>query len=255
VTLRALLVDDEAPARATLRHLLHDLGGVDVVGEAEDAPTAVRLAVATAPDLVFLDVEMPETNGLLLAQRLPDGPQVVFTTAYDQYAAAAFELGAVDYLRKPFGRERLAAAVTRARQMMGHARPVDDESTVDLAERMRWVARATSGAAPLERLFVRDRGRIVVVRTADIVRLAGEDDYVAVHAEGRRLLVYLTLGEFERRLDPARFVRVHRSHIVNLDFVTALVPYDAARLEVRLRDGSSVVASRTASRELRQLVI
>ncbi len=261
--LRALIVDDEDRARATLRHLLADIAMTELVGEASDAEEAVRLALALAPDVVFLDIEMPGGSGLSVAGELPTETAVVFTTAYDQHALAAFELGAVDYLHKPFGPERLAGAIARV-----HGRAVregdasrtepqvDDDAAPPPLERIRWMARVTApGAPPLTRLFVRDRGRIVPLRTADIVHLDGHDDYVAVHAHGRRYLVYLTLGEFERRLDPDRFMRIHRSHIVNLDCVTALVPFDTTRLQVELRGGTSIVASRAASRELRRLAV
>ncbi len=247
--LRALLVDDEAPARATLRHLL-DGAEVTIVGEAEDGETALRAAAELAPDLVFLDVQMPEMTGLEVLERLPGTPSVVFTTAFDSYAVAAFELGAVDYLRKPFGRERLAAALARVRAVR------DRTPAADTAGRVRWAIGATAGGAPpLSRLFIRDRGQIVPLRVDEIERLEGEDDYVGLHARGRRHLVYLTLNEFERRLDPDHFLRVHRSHIVNLDHVAALVPYDGTRLQVQMRDGTTLIASRTCSRRLRQIVI
>lgn len=260
--LRAIIVDDEPRARATLRHLLSAAGSIELVAEASDAESAVQLTATHVPDVLFLDVEMPEGSGLTVVEQLPPTVAVVFTTAYDQHAVAAFELGAVDYLRKPFGAERLAAAVRRVRASSGRL-TAGAESTHDVAEpspalveRVRWtVHQAASDAPPLTRLFVRDRGRIVPIRTRDIVHLQGEDDYVALHVGGQRHLVYLTMGEFERRLDPDRFLRVHRSHIVNLDFVTALVPFDGTRLQVVLRDGTTIVASRAASRELRQLAI
>lgn len=261
--LRALIVDDEDRARATLRHLLADVAMTELVGEASDAEEAVRLALALEPDVVFLDVEMPGGSGLSVAGALPPGMAVVFTTAYDQHALAAFELGAVDYLHKPFGPERLARALARVRGPWardGDAPPTDapmgDDAAPAPLERVQWMARSTApGAPPLTRLFVRERGRIVPLRTADIVHLDGHDDYVAVHAHGRRYLVYLTLGEFERRLDPDRFMRIHRSHIVNLDCVIALVPFDTTRLQVELRGGTTIVASRAASRELRRLAV
>lgn len=295
--LRAIIVDDEAPARARLRQLLaevappDDAEGVTLLGEAASGPEALALvartrAAGTPPDLVFLDVQMPEMDGLTLLRRLeadPDAaPVAVLTTAFDKYAVAAFELGALDYLRKPFGATRLAAALARVRLMRRarDGRPSRDASSSDgaptaasaglastesaepasAAERLRWAAAATAPeAGPLTRLFVRDRGRIVVVRVADVERLEGEDDYVAVHvapaAGGRRHLVYLTLQEFERRLDPTQFLRVHRSHIVNLEHVVALAPHDATRLQLELRSGARIVASRTCSRELRTLVI
>lgn len=159
---------------------------------------------------------------------------------------AAFELGALDFLLKPFGRERFLAALERAR------RSLDVPRDASLADRAR---AALSGSGALGRVFVRDRGRILPISTEDIERLEAEDDHVALYARGRRFLVYLSLGEFERRLDPERFLRVHRSHLVNLDFVVALVPFDGSRLRVEMRDGTTIMASRTRSRELRHLAI
>jgi two-component system LytT family response regulator len=131
-------------------------------------------------------------------------------------------------------------------------RSVQAESEEGPAERAR---EALALERPMTRVFVRDRGRILPIPVAEIVRLEAEDDYVGLHARGRRFLVYLPLGEFERRLDPERFLRVHRSHIVNLDHVSALVPFDGARLQVEMRDGTKIMASRTRSRELRHLAI
>ena len=112
-----------------------------------------------------------------------------------------------------------------------------------------------SGSGPITRIFVRDRGRIIPIAVADIERLEADDDYVAVHTRGRRYLVYLGMNDFETRLDPERFLRVHRSHIVNLDHVAAMVPFDAARLQIEMKDGKKLIASRTRSRELRGLAI
>ena len=247
---RALVIEDEPLARRQLRELAASLPWLACVGEAADGASAVRAIDDLQPDLVFLDIRMPALTGLEVLERAAHEPAVIFTTAFDQYAVAAFELGALDYLLKPFGRERFLAAMERVRRTLGAARADDDSSTVD---RARAALGATTG--PVERIFVRDRGRIVPMPMRDIERLEAEDDYVAVHTRGRRFLVYLPLAEFERRLDPDRFLRVHRSHVVNLDFVTALVPFDAARLQVEMRDGTKIMASRARSRELRHLAI
>jgi two-component system, LytTR family, response regulator len=159
---------------------------------------------------------------------------------------SAFELEALDYLLKPFGRERCLAAIERAR------RTLDTGEAGSLIERVRG---AIGGAGPLTRLFVRDRDRIVPLAVDDIERLESADDYVAVHARGRSYLVYLTLGDFERRLDPGRFLRVHRAHIVNLDCVKHLVPYDGSRMQLEMRDGTRILASRARSKDLRQLAV
>jgi two-component system, LytTR family, response regulator len=251
--IRALVIEDEPLARRQLRELATGVPWLSCVGEVGDGAAAVRAIDELRPDLVFLDIRMPELSGLEVLERTEHEPAVIFTTAFDQYAVAAFELGALDYLLKPFGRERFLAAVERARRTLGAARP--DEGDSDSSTLARARAALGTSAGPAERIFVRDHGRIVPIPVRDIERLEAEDDYVAVHARGRRFLVYLPLGEFERRLDPERFLRVHRSHVVNLDFVTALVPFDAARLQVEMRDGTKLMASRARSRELRHLAI
>jgi two-component system LytT family response regulator len=253
VTVRALVIEDEPLARQQLRELAAGVPWLSCVGEAADGAAALRAIDELRPDLVFLDIRMPELSGLEVLERTEHEPAVIFTTAFDQYAVAAFELGALDYLLKPFGRDRFLAAVERARRALSATHADDDDRDSSTVARARTALGAAAGLA--ERIFVRDRGRIVPIPVREIERLEAEDDYVAVHTRGRRFLVYLPLGEFERRLDGDRFLRVHRSHVVNLDFVTALVPFDPTRLQVEMRDGTKIMASRTRSRELRHLAI
>jgi two-component system, LytTR family, response regulator len=242
----AVIVDDEPLARQQLRDFVAEVPWLECVAEASTGAEAVGLIDAARPELVFLDIQMPEMSGLEVLDKIEHDPAIIFTTAHDRYAVAAFELGALDYLLKPFGRDRFLAAVDRAR------RTLHGEAEERPAARIR----ATLGATGLlTRVFVRDRGRILPIPVQEILRLEAEDDYVGLFARGRRFLVYLPLGEFERRLDPERFLRVHRSHIVNLDHVSALVPFDGSRLQVEMRDGTKIMASRTRSRELRHLAI
>lgn len=249
MVVRALIADDEPLARRTLREFAGELDWMQVVGEAADGVEAVRMIDDLSPDLVFLDVQVPELSGLEVLRRIRHDPEVVFTTGHDEYALAAFELEALDYLRKPFGRERFRASAERVRRRLGAS--ADHAATASL-DRAR---SALGGGGPLERIFVRDRGRIVPVRVESIARLEAADDYVTVHADGREYLVNLTLTQFEARLDPARFRRVHRSHVVNLDHVVSLRPYDdARRLVIALRDGAEVLASRAGSLDLRGLI-
>ena len=252
--IRALIVDDEPLARRTLREILADVPWLECVGEADTGTRAVEMIDTLTPDLVLLDIEMPELSGIQVLDRIAHEPAVIFTTAYDRYAVSAFELEALDYLLKPFGRERCLAALERARRALPAAGAASDSvvTTPSLAERARSVM-ADSG--PLTRLFVRDRDRIVPVAASEIERLEAADDYVEVHTRSRSYLVYLTLNDFERRLDPERFIRVHRAHIVNLDYVKQLVPFDGSRMQVEIRDGTKILASRTRSKELRQLAI
>jgi two-component system LytT family response regulator len=177
-------------------------------------------------------------------KRLLHEPAVIFTTAYDQHAIAAFELAAVDYLLKPFGRQRFDQALVRAHEVLERR-----QEKPSLGE-----VRETLGSSVLlERLLIRDGGKIMPVVVREIERLEAEGDYVGVHVRGKTHLVNLPLGSFEQRLDPARFVRVHRSHLVNLDFVEAIESYDNAQFLVRMKDGAKIIASRAASKRLREL--
>ena len=242
-----VIVEDEPLARKTLRDLLVAIAAdwLEIIGEAADGLAAVELINTRQPDLVFLDINLPELSGLDVLKRLTHEPAVIFTTAHDRHAIAAFELAALDYLLKPFGRARLQQALARAQETLGEAEPRPAVAA----------ARAALGAgpAPLERILIRDGGRIVPVAVRDIERIEADGDYAAVRAKGKTLLVNLPLGDFEARLDPMRFVRVHRSHLVNLDFVEAIEPFDNSQLLVRMKDSTKITASRTASKRLRAL--
>lgn len=233
MSVRVLIAEDEPLARRTLREFAAEVEWMEVVGEAADGTEAARLIDALVPDLVFVDVRMPELSGVEVLRRVRHRPAVVFTTAHAEHALAAFELEAVDYLLKPFGRDRFRATAERVRRRL----PPDEEGR-------------------MERVFVRLRDRLVPLLLAEVSRLEAGDDYVTLHAAGERYLAGRTLAEFERRLDPSRFRRVHRRHIVNLDHVVSLRPgLDPRRLVVTLRDGSEVAASRAGSRALRALAV
>ncbi|HEY2797320.1 MAG TPA: LytTR family DNA-binding domain-containing protein [Thermoanaerobaculia bacterium] len=246
-TIRAVIAEDEAPARESLRESLSAMRGVEVVGEAVDGQSALALADEHRPDLLFLDVRLPELSGLEVARRLRHPAEIVFTTAYDRFAVAAFEIGALDYLVKPFGRERLEAAVARVRARLGQA-PAAGASPA--GER----ARDSLAPGSLSRLFARQGDRIVPIAVGGIRRIQAQGDYAEVHAAEGVYLIHVTLAELAARLEPARFRQVHRSHIVNLDAVAHMKAYDDRRLAITLHDGSVVVASRSASEELRRQV-
>lgn len=243
---RAVIVEDEQISRERLRELLERIEWIECVGQAADGISAIRMIDEMRPDLVFLDIEMPGMTGIEVLSRITHAPAVVFTTAYDRYAVTAFELEALDYLLKPFGAKRLDAALERVRKSL------ESGGEPPVAERAR---AALENRSAFTRIFVRDRGRIVPIAVDDIDRLEAEGDYVGVHARGRRYLVYLGMSEFEARLDPQRFVRIHRSHIVNLDKVAAFLPEDGGRLLIEMKDGTRLTASRTRARELRHLAI
>jgi len=197
------------------------------------------------PKLVILDVQLPELSGLEVLERIRYQPEVVFATAYDRYAVAAFELGALDYLVKPFGRERFRKMLERVRRRL-----TEDPEGPPSTER----ARNTLARAALRRLFARTGERIVPIPVEGIVRIQARGDYAEVHAPGGPFLVHVSLSELASRLDAERFAQVHRSHIVNLDAVKLLRPHDERRLLIVLANGEEIVASRSASEALRKQV-
>lgn len=247
--MRALVVDDEPLARQAVQQLLAEVDWLMWVGEASDGIAAVEAIHSLKPELVFLDIQMPGASGIEVLERANSDVAVIFTTAYDEYAMMAFELGAIDYLRKPFGRERFMRALERARPFLDARRAArNPEQNVPLAERLVFAQQETRA---LTRIFVRDRSNIIPVQISDVVRFEADGDYVAVITAQRRHLVYVNLTDLWARLDAEHFVRIHRSHIVNLDRVTAMVAHDANRLEVRMIDGSRIVASRNGTQLLR----
>lgn len=240
-----LVADDEPLARRTLREHLRSLGWTGQIHEARDGKSAIALANKERPELIFLDVVMPGATGLEVLEQLDYEPKVIFTTAHDQYAVTAFELGAIDYVLKPFGRDRLERAVARAQA-------VSDGSTVPLLLRAKETLQPTR---TLSRVFVRDGSRIVPIALAGIERIQGADDYATIFATPKEYLVSIRLSELEAHLRPANFLRIHRSHLINLEFVASIEPYDANRVEAVMKSGVRIVASRTGSKLLRDLAL
>jgi two-component system, LytTR family, response regulator len=240
-----LIADDEPLARRTLRQYLLDLGWVGPILEAPDGEMAIVAANGQRPDLLLLDIVMPGATGLEVLKRLDYEPKVIFTTAHDEYAITAFELGALDYLLKPFGRDRLERVMRRAQAAF-------DDSEIPLLSR---VTESLEQVRPLSRLFVRDSNRIVPIPLASLERAQGADDYVTICSAAKEYLVNIRLSDLEERLRGTNFLRIHRSHLINLEFVTSIEPYDAARVEVVMKSGARIVASRTGSKRLRDLAL
>jgi two-component system LytT family response regulator len=249
MTVSILVVDDEPLARRKLAALINDVPWAKQVGEAHDGTAVVEAAARLRPDIVLLDVQMPELTGVEVVERLRrvnPVPAVIFTTAYDRYAVTAFELEAVDYLLKPFGAKRFLAALERARIA------VEARATTSVLDRAWTVLGTPSSPVSLERIFVRDGNAVVPIALAAIERIEAQDDYVMIHAQGRHHLVSLRVADLEVRLPNPPFLRVHRSHIVNLDYVERMASLDDSRLEVRMKDGARIPVSRVRSQEIRR---
>ena len=239
MTLRTLIVDDEGVARRRVRRLLQLEPDVQIVGETGDGRSAVEAIEREHPDLVFLDVQMPELDGFEVVQRLPPSrlPAFVFVTAFDRYALRAFEVHAVDYLLKPFTPERLRLALSRARDRIARPDGAHDGLRA-LVDELRARARY------LRRVAVHAGRRIVLLDVGAVDWLQATDNYVTFHAGGRQYLMRETLSSLEGRLDPDRFVRIHRSSIVQIDRVAELHPATHGDFDLVLRDGTRLVLSR-----------
>jgi two-component system LytT family response regulator len=252
--LRVLIVDDEPLARARIAELLAEQPGVQIVGEATNGDGAIAEIRELDPDLVFLDVQMPGRTGLDVVKEIgaEQMPHTIFVTAYDQYAVAAFDSAAVDYLVKPFDDERFERAFARARRVL------QLEQVGELAQRLRGVldaaAPAPGSAVPaatyLERIAVESRGQLRVVSVADVDYIAAAGPYVMLHTRSGRFLVRERMQALEQRLDPAVFIRVHRSTIVRLERIAALSRAGGGDYAVRLHSGAELKVSRGRVEEL-----
>jgi two-component system LytT family response regulator len=243
MTTTVLIAEDEPLAAEALADWVKATPGLQLVAVCEDGEEALEKIRALHPALVLTDIQMPGLTGLQVVQALQGDahqPRIIFTTAYDQHALTAFELHAVDYLLKPFSRERFDEAVAHA---LRDAAP----SNAEVAQ-----ALGTPHDAPLARLLVRDQGKIFPLQVADIECLRSDNKYTAITSKGRSFLVRLPIADFETKLDPARFLRVQRGCIVNLDFVESLTPDENSQLVVQLRDGTRITANREVSKMLRE---
>ena len=226
--MKALIVDDERLARVELRRLLGAHPEVEIVGEACDGNEACDLVRKLAPDLLFLDIQMPGKTGFEVLEALDDVPQVIFTTAYDEYAIRAFEVNALDYLMKPIAPARLAAALARVRPVAGGSR--------------------------LEQVFVRDGDRCWILRLPEIFLLESEGNYTRLHFGSERPLIRRSLNALEEQLDPAMFFRADRKQILNLKWIEKVEVAISGGLLVTLRGGRTVEMSRRQSARLREVL-
>ncbi len=242
MTRTAIIVDDEELARGLVREYLARHPEICVVAECANGFEAVKAIGEHKPDIVFLDVQMPKLDGFEVLELAGHAPAVVFVTAYDTYAMRAFEVHAVDYLLKPYTAERFDNALDRAMARLGQPAPV-----VELAASAR-------GGEFAERIVVKDGARVHVIPVARLDYAEAQDDYVALHAEGKRHLKQQTIAQLEASLDPSRFVRVHRSYVVNLERVDRIEPYSKDSRVAVLSTGVKLPVSRSGYARLQELL-
>jgi two-component system, LytTR family, response regulator len=239
----AMIVDDEELARGLLREMLADHPEIEIVAECSNGFEAVKAVAQRKPELVFLDVQMPKLDGFEVLDLIGNEVAVIFVTAYDSYAMRAFEVHAVDYLLKPFGRDRFEAALERAKARIGEKTPPPVELAV-----------AARGGRYLERLVVKDGARVHVIPVSKLDYAEAQDDYVSLVSAGRSYLKQQTISSLEGSLDPRQFIRIHRSYLVNLERVVKLEPYSKDSRIVVLNDGKQLPVSRAGYQRLAALL-
>ncbi len=236
---RTLIIEDEKPARDLLKVYLEEFDQVELLGEYDNGFDGLKAVNELKPDVIFLDVQMPKLTGFEMLEVLEHNPEVIFTTAYDQYAIQAFEQNAVDYLLKPFSRERFREAIER---LDARERGSIEKIKIHLAD----------GDEKLHRVVIKKSGRIHVFSTGEINFLEAQDDYVMIYTGEGKYLKQQTMKYFEKHLDPDQFIRVHRSYIVNISRIERIEPYEKSNFILILKDGNKIPVSRSGMQQLKE---
>jgi len=241
--IKTVIVEDEEPAREILKYYLKNIDGIEICAECPDGFSGIKAISEIKPDLVFLDIQMPKLNGFEMLEILNEKPEVIFTTAYDQYAIKAFEMNAIDYLMKPFTEERLKEAVRKViSKIEGSYRP-SDHKPENLIERL---------PSPVTRIVVRKGNEINIITVDQVKYIKAEDDYVMVYHTGGRALKQQTMRFYEENLPPDSFARIHRSYIVRIGEIKKLEPYSKDNYIVVLNSGEKLPVSRSGYKQLRE---
>jgi two-component system LytT family response regulator len=244
---RALLIDDEPLARMVVREYLQDFEQIEVVQECNDGFEGLKAIQQHKPDLVFLDVQMPKINGFEMLELVDEAPAVIFTTAFDEYAIKAFEAHAVDYLLKPFSKERFSKAIEKylAQAVTANKAPKQTESLLETA---------SHSPQQHERIVVKTGTKVKIIPVADVQYLQADDDYVSVFTQEGSFLKNKTMSFFEQTLDPRHFVRVHRSYILSVQEITRIDPYEKDSHLAILKSGAKIPVSKTGYAKLKQVL-
>jgi two-component system LytT family response regulator len=251
IRIRALVVDDEPLAREMIREMLESDSEVEIVGECVNGREAVEAIKSSAPDIVFLDIQMPEIGGFDVLESLDSNshPYVVFVTAYDQYAVRAFEVHALDYLLKPFDRERFEGAWQRAKSQIKTDRTSRrDQDILALLEELK------AGPRYLERLVIKNGGRVFFLHVQDIHCIEAEGNYVRVYDHQKGYLLRETISSLEEQLDPKQFLRIHRSAIVKIDRIKEMQPWFHGEYRIIMENGKQLALSRNYRANLQEAV-
>ena len=243
--IKTLIIDDEAPAREIIKKYLEDLAYIDVVAECSDGFSGLKTIISLKPDLVFLDIQMPMLTGIELLEVMTEKPEIIFTTAYDQFAIKAFELNAVDYLLKPFSKKRFLEAVLKAVEKI--------KSTVyDRQPANQLLALSPESGTPVTRVVVRKGNTINFIPVKEIKYLEAQDDYVMIHYTNGKALKQQTMRFYEDNLPKTDFIRIHRSYIVRVEEIKRIEPYGKDNHIAILQSGDKLPISRSGYKQIKE---
>lgn len=245
-TIRTVIIEDETPAREILKHYLKDFPEIEIIAECADGFSGLKTISALKPELVFLDIQMPRLTGFELIEVMTEKPVIIFTTAYDQYAIRAFEMNAVDYLLKPFPKERLRNAVIKAQEKIGRSPEEDSVPQKELLEKM------PASPSPIGRIVVRKGNAINIITVDQLKYIEAQDDYVMIYHTAGKALKQQSMKYFEESLPPNDFVRVHRGFIVKVSEIKRIEPYGKDNHVAVLNSGEKLPVSRSGYKHLKE---
>ena len=243
--LRTIIIEDEAPARDILKHYLKDNDDIEVIAECSDGFTGLKSISEMKPDLIFLDVQMPKLTGFEMLEVLEEKPEIIFTTAYDQFAIKAFELNAVDYLLKPFPKERLNEAISKATEKIGSGK-------VNQHTGSKLIVRLPEISSSINRIVVRKGNAINLISVEQVRYIEAQDDYVMIYYSAGKALKQQTMKYYEENLPKADFVRIHRSYIVKVEEIKRIEPYGKDNHVAILQSGDKLPVSRAGYKHLKE---
>lgn len=247
MNMKAIIIEDESPAREIVKTFLSKHNEIELCGEFGDGFSGIKAIKEIEPDLIFLDVQMPKITGFEMLELIDKAPEIIFTTAYDQYAIKAFEMNAVDYLLKPFSQERFDQAVNKAKTKIKEENQ-EPEKVKKVIEKM------DEKEETIFRIVAKKRGQIHVIPVDKLLFIEAKDDYVMLHTTDGKFLKEKTMKYYESHLDPQQFVRVHRSYIVRVDQVKRLEPYGKSSYIAILSDGQKANVSLTGYKKLKEVL-